>query len=69
MLPGNSIRGLLETVSEPSPSARIFQESFFIFFDLCRMAYGILVPQSGMEPIPPTVEAQSPNYWTARELP
>ena len=33
------------------------------------MAYGILVPQSGMEPIPPTVEAQSPNYWTARELP
>ena len=33
------------------------------------MAFGILVPQSGIEPVPPEVEAWSPNYWTAREAP
>ena len=29
----------------------------------------ILVPQPGIEPIPLAVEAQSPNHWTAREVP
>ena len=29
---------------------------------------GILVPQPGIEPGPPAVEAQSPNHWTAREF-
>ena len=24
---------------------------------------------TGMEPVLPAVEAQSPNYWTAREFP
>ena len=32
-------------------------------------ACGILVPQPGIEPAPPAVEAQSPNHWTAREVP
>ena len=32
------------------------------------MGYGILVPQSGITPVPPAVEAQSPNHWTAREI-
>ena len=34
-----------------------------------RMACGILVPLPGIKPIPPAVEAQSPNHWTAREVP
>ena len=33
------------------------------------MTYGILVPRPGIEPVPPAVEAQSPNHWTAREFP
>ena len=32
-------------------------------------ACGILVPQPGIEPTPPTVEVWSPNHWTPRELP
>ena len=33
------------------------------------MACGILVPSPGIEPVPPAVEAQSPNHWTAKEYP
>ena len=29
----------------------------------------ILVPQSVIEPMPPSVEAQILNYWTSREVP
>ena len=38
-----------------------------LFFGLtaCR----ILVPRPGIEPVPPAVEARSPNHWTAREVP
>ena len=32
------------------------------------VACGVLVPRPGMEPGPPSVEAQSPNHWTAREV-
>ena len=39
----------------------------FFFFGLA--AGGILVPLPGMEPVSPTVEAQSLNYWTTREVP
>ena len=28
-----------------------------------------LVPQPGIESMPPAVEAWSPNHWTAREVP
>ena len=28
-----------------------------------------IVPQPASEPVPPAVEMQSPNHWTARELP
>ena len=34
---------------------------FFSFFCLCCVPHGILVSQPGLEPISPTVEAQSPN--------
>ena len=39
---------------------------FFFFF--CHVACGILVPQTGMEPVPPAVAAHSLNHWTGREV-
>ena len=33
------------------------------------MACGILVPQPGIEPAPPAVEARSLNRWTMKEVP
>ena len=33
------------------------------------MACGILVPQPGIKPVPPAVEAWSLNHWTTREVP
>ena len=32
------------------------------------MAFGILVPQPGVKPAPPAVEAQSVNTWAIREV-
>ena len=32
------------------------------------MAYGILGPQLGIEPVPPALEAQSPNLWSTRKV-
>ena len=32
------------------------------------LACGILVPQAGIEPVPPAVEARSLNHWTARNV-
>ena len=32
-------------------------------------AYCFLVPQPGIEPAPPAVEARGLNHWTAREVP
>ena len=33
------------------------------------MACGTLVPQLGMDCVPPAVESWSPKHWTAREFP
>ena len=33
------------------------------------MAWGILVRQPGMELVAPAEEVQSPNHWTAKEIP
>ena len=41
----------------------------FGFFWLGLPACGILVPQPGIEPVPPAVEAQSLNYGTTRQVP
>ena len=35
----------------------------------CHVAFKILVPGPGTEPRAMTVNAQSPNHWTCRELP
>ena len=42
--------------------------SFFLGGGAHRVARGILVPRPGIEPIPPAVEARSPNHWTSREV-
>ena len=34
---------------------------------LCCVVFGIFIPHSGIELVPPAVEVQSPNHWTARE--
>ena len=41
---------------------------FFFFFWSPHTAYGILVPQTGIKPTPPMLEAWCPNYWTTREI-
>ena len=33
------------------------------------LAYGISVLQPGKDPMLPALEVQSPNHWTAREVP
>ena len=45
----------------------IFLHVRFVFFFFCWELCGILVPQPGIKPAPPAVEAQSRNHWTARE--
>ena len=42
---------------------------FFFSFWLHCTACGILVPQPGIKPAPPALEAQSLNHWTTREIP
>lgn len=39
-----------------------------LFFSLCHVAGGILVPHSWMESVPPPVYVHSPNDWTTREF-
>ena len=43
-------------------------KKILIFFWPCPTACGILVPQPGIEPMPPAVEAQCPNHWTVKEF-
>ena len=41
----------------------------FYFFWLHHVAWGILVPWPGIEPLPPALEVRSPNHRTTREVP
>ena len=43
--------------------------AFFFFFCLRPAACRILVPQPGIKPMPPAMEAQSLNHWTTRDVP
>ena len=49
-------------------SGLLYKTSLF-FFWLHHAAYGILVPQPGIEPTPPAMEVWSLNHWIAREVP
>lgn len=46
----------------------VFLCSLF-YFGLHRAACGVLVPQAGIEPALPAMEAWCPNRWTTREVP
>ena len=45
--------------------------SFGVVFSFCHAAglVGSQFPNQGSELVPPAVEAQNPNHWTAREFP
>ena len=46
-----------------------FCQFYFLIFWLCHAAYGILVPQPGVEPASPALEeAWSLNYWISRKV-
>ena len=58
--------------SSHSPSLSHLSSSSFFFisvFQLCHTTYRILVPRAGIEPVPPSWEAQSLHCWTTREVP
>ena len=48
---------------------KIFLFNFNFNFWLHCAACGILVPQPGIEPVPPALEVQSLNYRSAKEVP
>ena len=50
------------------PSYRTLYFDLFIFCHTIQHA-GVLVPRPGIEPLPPAVEAWSPNHWITREVP
>ena len=39
-----------------------------IFLNSICIAFGILIPQPGIKPVPLALEARSLNHWTAREV-
>ena len=43
--------------------------NIYLFIGLHCLACGILVPQPGIEPVPPIGEAENLNSWTTREVP
>ena len=46
------------------------KESFIIIFSWSHLkACGILVPQPGIKPVPFSLQVQTPNHWTTREVP
>ena len=53
------------TVSQNMPQITYF---YFCLFVFGHMACRTLVPQPGIEPTSPAVEAQSPNHWTTRDV-
>ena len=49
----------------PASISSFFKKNFWPSHTAC----GILVPRPGIKPVPPAMEAQSPNHWTARGSP
>ena len=44
-------------------------QPFFSFVFFGPMERGILIPQPGIEPVSPALEAWSLNQWTVRKIP
>ena len=69
---GNWGRGAISVRASRSTNSPVLtylpSSSFFLFQPHCA-ACGTVIPQAGIEPVPPAVEARSPNHWTAGEFP
>ena len=64
----------VKLLSKPAALQSVWENTFLLFlfflhFGRAPWHMGILVPRPGVEPLPPAVEAQSLNHWTAREVP
>ena len=46
-----------------------WMDFIYLFIWLHCAACGLLVPQPGIEPVPPALDAQSLSPWTSREAP
>ena len=71
--PGCTACGMFVPQCAMLSSVRLFAAPWTV---PCRLLYGIFqakileqVPQSGIKPGPPAMEAWSPNHWTTREFP
>lgn len=62
---GWSLRGIRGSAWR---AGRAPQGEDFFFFDGEASVCGILIPRPGIEPMCPAMEAQTPNYWTTREV-
>ena len=62
-------REVSDTQCKQVRMARIKKTTHSFIFGLSCAACRILVPRSGTKPLPPAMEAQSPNHCTAREAP
>ena len=47
----------------------LVKKGVYVYFWRCCTACSFLVPQPGIKPVPPAVEAWSLNHWTTREVP
>ena len=63
----NGDRGWIS--GNPFPLLPLLEILHAIFFRPCHTTCRILVPQPGIEPMPPAVEVQGPNHCTIREVP
>ena len=66
------LSSVLGSWAPATPSIHVFLINYFLkLINIFAMpwACGILVPQPGVERVPPEVEAWSLSHWTAREVP
>ena len=64
-------------LSVPKPAFSLFifhrlllhNTSNTLIFWRCRVACGILVSQTGIEPVPPAREARNLNHWATKKVP
>jgi len=69
MIPSLDLINLLGKLTELRETVFLLHHRFFGLFVFWphHTAYRVLVPQPGIKPIAPWVEAQIPNHWTARK--
>ena len=71
------MRGFPQSINTSITDAFIyvfFKENIYVLLSLFSFGHakwhaGPQFPEPGIEPMPPTVEAWSPNHWTSKEIP